>query len=203
MISEKLIAKLIGHDGSIIRCEKMVENESNLTEISKVIFSSRKHSSKVKDLLTHLKVWARILLECIHPRTSTNSSNYINGDKQNIHYYIESEKKVNLHALLFQHLRDTVRYTRDSSKRTEGYISMGRLISNILMESQLIDSLTDDHFSKGMQPLAGRMLNAKDLKNMRIINEVISPPTEFSKDIILNIMIPLKDLPIFSKPYSL
>ena len=50
------------------------------------------------------------------------------------------------------------------------------------MESQLIDSLTNDQFSKGMQPLASRMLNAKALKNMRIITELISPPAELSKD---------------------
>lgn len=80
MISEKLIAKLIGHDGSGIRCEQMVENESNLTETSKVILTFVKHSIKVKDILTHLKIWARILLGCIHARPSTDSSNYINGD---------------------------------------------------------------------------------------------------------------------------
>lgn len=80
---------------------------------------------------------------------------------------------------------------------------MGRLISDILMESQLIDSLTDNQFSKGMQPLPGRILDDKALKNMRIITEVISPPVEFPKDIILNKMISLKDFPIFSKSYPL
>lgn len=40
VISEKLIAKLIGHDGSEIRWEQMVEKESNLIEMSKVIFAT-------------------------------------------------------------------------------------------------------------------------------------------------------------------
>lgn len=80
---------------------------------------------------------------------------------------------------------------------------MGRIISIILMESQLIDSLIDDLFSKGMRPLVGRVFNTKALKNMGTITEVISPPTQFTKDIILNGMIPLKDFLIFSKPYPL
>lgn len=66
-----------------------------------------------------------------------------------------------LPALLLQHIRDTIRDIRDGRKRTKVYIHMGRLISYILMESQLIDSLTDTQFSKGMQPLDGNILNAK------------------------------------------
>lgn len=38
VILEKLIAKLIGHNGYGIKCDSMVENESNLVDISKVIF---------------------------------------------------------------------------------------------------------------------------------------------------------------------
>lgn len=55
VIYEKLIAKLIEHDRSKIICEQMVEKDSNITEISKVILSSGKHSSKIKDFLPHLK----------------------------------------------------------------------------------------------------------------------------------------------------
>lgn len=47
------------------------------------------------------------------------------------------------------------------------------------------------------------MLNSKALKNMGIINEVISPYVEFPNDIILNRRIRLKDFPIFLKTYTL
>lgn len=80
-IFEKLIAKLIGHDRFGIKCEQMVEKESNLTEISEVIFVSGKHSRKMKDIHPKLKVWARILLGFVHHRKSTNSSDYITGDQ--------------------------------------------------------------------------------------------------------------------------
>lgn len=93
VIYEKLIAKLICHDGSRIRCEQMVEKESNLSEISKLIFVFGKHSSKIKDFHPKLKVWARTLLECVHHRKSTNSSDYINSDQQYALYYISTEKR--------------------------------------------------------------------------------------------------------------
>lgn len=71
------------------------------------------------------------------------------------------------------------------------------------MEIKLIDSLIDYQFSKGMQPLAGKMFNAKGLKNMSIITEVISPLAEMPKEVIHNRRIPLEDFPIFSRPYPL
>lgn len=51
VITEKLIAKLIGHDGSGMRCHQMVVKKSDVIDISKVIFTSGVHSNKIKDLL--------------------------------------------------------------------------------------------------------------------------------------------------------
>lgn len=139
----------------------------------------------------------------VHHRKSTNSYDYINGDQQYVLYYIETEQKVNLPALLFQHLKDSVKETRDGSRNMKSYISLGRMISNILMDRKLIDSLTNDPFSKCMQPLAGKMFNTKGLKNMGVIIDVISHPAEISKEVIHNRRIPLEYFPIFSKPYPL
>lgn len=163
-----------------------------------MIFLSGKHSSKIKDLHPELRVWAKIILGCVHHRRSISFSDYINSDQQYVLYYIVTEKKVNLPALLFQHLRDSVKVHKDGRKMTKIYISLGRLISYILVERKLIDSLTDDQFSKGMQHMPGRMFNAKGLKNMGIITDVITPPAEIPKEIIHNRRIPLEDFPIFS-----
>lgn len=151
VITKKLIAKLIGHDGFGIRCNQMVERKYDLIEISKVIFTSGVHSNKIKDILPHIRIWAKILLGCVHHRRSTNSSDYINGDQQYILYYIATKKKVNLSALLFQYLRDMVKETRDGSKNMRNWIPLGRLISNILMESKLIDSLTEAQMTKELK----------------------------------------------------
>lgn len=81
VISEKLVAKLIGYDGSGIICEQMVEKEFKLTKISKEIFVSGKHSSKIKDLHHKLRVWDQLLMGCIHHKRLINSSDYINSDQ--------------------------------------------------------------------------------------------------------------------------
>lgn len=109
---------------------------------------------------------------------------------------------MNLHTLIFQNLRDSVKETEDGSRNMRSYIPLGRLILDIL-KSQLIDSLTSDQFSKGMKPLASRMLNSKGLKNTGIITDVTTLPTEISKEFIHNRRIPLEDFPIFLKPYPL
>lgn len=93
--------------------------------------------------------------------------------------------------------------TKDDSTKMRNYIPLGRLISNILMESQLIDSLIDYQFSNGKTPLVGRMLNTKGMKNMGIITDVIIPPAKMPKEVIHNRRIPLEDFPIFSKTYPL
>lgn len=114
-------------------------------------------------------------------------------------YYIETRKKVNLPTLLFQHLRDNVKETRKGSRNIKNWIPLGRLISDILMESKLIESLIKDQITKRLEPLVREMLNANGQKNMGIIPELISPPAKIPKGDIYNRRIPLEDFPIFSK----
>lgn len=82
-----------------------------------------------------------------------------------------------------------VKEIRDGSKKKRNWIPLGRLISDILMESKLIDSLTEARITKKMEPKVGRMFNAKSLKNMGLISELTRNPTETPKEAISNIMI--------------
>lgn len=87
----------------------MMEKRSDLINISKVIFTSRVHSNKVKDHLPYLRTWAKILLGYVHHRNPMNFVDYINGDQQYVLYYIATRKKVNIPSLFFQYLRDMVK----------------------------------------------------------------------------------------------
>lgn len=176
----------------------MVEKRYDLIEISKVIFTFGVHSNKMKDLLPHLRIWARILLGCVHHKKPTNSADYINGDQQYVLYNIASGRKVNLHSLLFQYLRDMVKETRDGIKNMRNWIPLGRLISNILMESKLIDSLNEAQITKELEPQVGRMFNARSLKNMGLISELTSNLGCLSKEDISNKRIPLENFTIFT-----
>lgn len=152
VITKKLIAKLIGHDGSGKRCYYMVERKYDFIEISKVIFTSGFHSNKIKDLQPNLRIWAKILLGCIHHIKPTNYVDYINDDYQYSLNYIAIENKVNLSSLFFQYLRYMVKETRDGRKKKRNSIPHGRLITYILMDSKLINSLIEAQITKELEP---------------------------------------------------
>lgn len=69
-VSEKLIATLLGHDGSWKRCFGMIAKKDKIAEIAKVIFKKGNPSSNAKNFHDKLKIWFKIILGCIHPRPS-------------------------------------------------------------------------------------------------------------------------------------
>ena len=81
-ISEDLIVRLIGHNDGGIHCSDMEEKCSDLTTISREIFTSGQPSNKIKDLKDYFKIWAKIILGCINHRKPTSSPDYINIDQQ-------------------------------------------------------------------------------------------------------------------------
>lgn len=111
-------------------------------EIVPTIFkqNTEGNSSKNKELHQNLRVLLKIILGTIHHRPASNSSDYINTDQKSILYFLHKGLKLNLPALLFKYLRDSVRDTRNNMK-PKTYIPLGRLISDVLIESGLIDHL--------------------------------------------------------------
>lgn len=81
VITEKLIAKLIGNDGSGIRCKLMGETRSDQVEKAKEISTTESHANKIKNHHSKLRIWARILLGCVNHKRLTNSFDYINIDQ--------------------------------------------------------------------------------------------------------------------------
>lgn len=56
VISERLIAKLIGHDGSGIKFENMGERRYGLIDISKVISMIGSHARRIKNLHPSMRI---------------------------------------------------------------------------------------------------------------------------------------------------
>ncbi|KAI5407495.1 hypothetical protein KIW84_053668 [Lathyrus oleraceus] len=147
-------------------------------EINPTIFQQNaegKHS-KNKELHQNLRVWLKIILGTIHHRPASNSSDYINTDQKCILYYIHKGPKLYLPALLFKYLRDSVKDTRNNMK-TRNYIPLGRLISDVLIESGLVDHLIQLRLMEDVTIDIGRPLNARNLKSMGIIDQVRAKPT--------------------------
>lgn len=76
---------------------------------------------------------------------------------------------MNVPGILFRFLRDTVKKTRNGSRKIKSWIPHSRLISDILMESKLIASLEDDEKYLGLVSTVGSFFNSKILRNMGLI----------------------------------
>jgi hypothetical protein len=180
VITEKSIAALLGmeKDGgrriyNINPREKYMSHEINPT-ISKQ--NAEGNPSKNKELHQNLRVWLKIILGTIHHRPASNSSDYINTDQKCILYCIHKGLKLCLPALLFKYLRGFVRDTRNNMK-PRNYIPLGRLISDVLIESGLVDHLITFRLMEDVMIDTGRAQNARNLKSMGILNQVRVKPT--------------------------
>ncbi|XP_058726436.1 uncharacterized protein LOC131597781 [Vicia villosa] len=197
VITEYPIGKLLGHDGNGIKCADMADKKSDLAIISKEIITSGQPSNKFKDLKSNLRIWARILLGCIHHRKATSSSDYINIYQQYMLYFISTNQKVHLPHSLFSHLKISVNEIREEVKTKRDWIPLGRLISDILIEHRLIEHLTETQQTDVLEAIAGKSFNTKNLKKMKIIETIKKDPALTTKEVITTRRIPLKDFPTF------
>ena len=154
-ITEDLISRLIGYNGGGVRCIDMAERCSDVASIAREIFTLGLPSSKIRDLKDHQRIWAKIIMGCINHRKPTSSPDYINIDQQFLIYFISKKTKVNLPHLLFNHLRTSVKETREDEHTKRDWIPLGRLISDILTENRLIDHLTEAQEISTLEPSVG------------------------------------------------
>ena len=104
-------------------------------------YSPEKIEYKSKDLYDELKIWHKIILNCINPRPSSSSYDYFNVNQKYMLYYLMTHQKMCLPALMFHYLRDSISKTRttdDPKKKVSNYIPFGRLITDILVENGLV-----------------------------------------------------------------
>ena len=101
--------------------------------------------------------------------------------------------------LLFNHLRTSVKETREEERTKRDWIPFGRLISDILTENRLIEHLTEAQEVSSIEPTVGKPLNAKNLKKMKLIENIRKEPSVTPLADITSIRVPLSDFPIFSE----
>ena len=73
------------------------------------------------------------------------------------------------------------------------------MISDILTENRLIEHLTEAQEISTLEATAGKPLNAKNLKKMKIIENIKKEPTVTPHETITSRRIPLEDFPLFSE----
>ena len=106
---------------------------------------------------------------------------------------------MNLTHLLFNHLRTSVKETREEERTKRDWIPLGRLISDILTENKLIDHLTEAQEINSLEATVGKQLNAKNLKKMKIIENIKKEPSVTSFATISSRRILLDNFPMFSE----
>ncbi|KAL5074520.1 hypothetical protein RYX36_013504 [Vicia faba] len=159
-------------------------------------------SNKIKNLKNKYKIWARIFTGCIYHKKDSSSHDYINADQVFILYCIGTGKKVDLPFILFNHLFNHVFETREenrikSTKNARKWISFGRLISDILIESGIIGYLKEAGMKEELTHSVGKIFNAKSLLKRKIISKIVAPAGQIPSD-IPNRRIPVEEYPMFS-----
>ena len=89
--------------------------------------------------------------------------------------------------------------TREEERTKRDWIPLRILISDILMENRLIEHLTEAWVISTLKASAGKPLNAKNLKKMKIIESFKKEPTISYHEVITSRRIPLKDFPLSSE----
>src|ERR1044072_5025814 len=98
-------------------------------------------------------------------------------------------KKLCLPFLIFQYLRHMIIKSRTTTagegKKVPHYIPFGRIPSEILVENGLVDALKDAQCTDELVASTGDTFDAKNLKNMGVLKEVVvDPVSEDPKEVL-------------------
>src|ERR1044072_7110245 len=196
IITEKTIGDLFFLDHREgIRIHGRNEDDFISNVINKEIFTDfepSKPSSEYKStsLVPKLRIWYRILLTCINPEPLDTHSDYINADQKYFLYHLQSKDKLCLPTILFLHLKESIQNSRtsvDEDKEKICYIPSGRLISEILVKNGVIEHLRNEaQISMDLTPSFGDALNARILKSMGILDEILYEPFSEADKTMLN-----------------
>lgn len=188
VITEKLICQLIGCDDVVVTPPA---SRVNLASVYLEIFTSGFHSNKIRDLKPPYKIWAKIFLGCIFHRKPSNSPDYINNEQLYLLYCIGKDFKVDLPHLLFDHLWNHVKETREKAKskslKIRDWIPMGRLISDILTENGLVAHLTEAGQTDELKAIVGKL-----------VEKLQYEPVQMNSETVRTRRVPVEDFPLFT-----
>src|SRR4051812_4146375 len=154
------------------------DQRADLEDILSTLYPNVKKTKHVKDLRDVYKIWTKILLGCFYHRKGTHASDFINNDQRYILYCIATKKKVDAIYIIFNHLWKAVKDSRNAFRKENGgtIIPFGRIITNLLVHSKIVESLESEGIIKDLAVTSGACLNAFSLKKMKIIDTIIKVP---------------------------
>src|SRR3954470_16873464 len=154
------------------------DQKADLGDVLSTLYPNVKKTKSFKDLRDVYRIWTKILLGCFYHRKGTHAADFINNDQRYILYCIATKKKVDVIYIIFNHLWKAVKDSRNAFRREKGgtIIPFGRIITNLLVHSKIVESLESEGIIKDLAVTSGACLNAFSLKKMKIIDTIIKVP---------------------------
>src|SRR3954465_6514692 len=154
------------------------DQRADVGDVLSTLYPNVKKTQFVKNLRDVYRIWTKILLGCFYHRKSTHASDFINNDQRYILYCIATKKKVDAIYIIFNHLWKAVKDSRNAFRREKGgtIIPFGRIITNLLVHSKIVESLESEGIIKDLAVTSGACLNAFSLKKMKIIDTILKVP---------------------------
>src|ERR1044072_8578145 len=211
IITEESIGKLLGlnhMEGNKFHVQDNDMNDKMVSFLHSKIYTDfspekKKKEYKVKTLKPKYRAWHKIILGCINPRPPTNSADHINMNQKYILYCLDRKKKVSLPFIIFHYLKEILFKSRTTGgrevKKPPMYIPFGRLISDILVESKLVEDLINVGWTKDLTETTGDVLDARHIKNIKAIPNVTVDPVSENPEEVVKRRFHLDGYPTWSK----
>src|SRR3954468_19339157 len=184
IINENLIRKLYGLNDE----EGWAELQPHTVDWALV----QKQISTVVGIDSHLtgnlrpfyKVWAEIILGSLHHRKKMRSSSYISQTHMYTLFCIGKKMEINISHILFENLKTSIFESREDERAKYPHIPrttipFGRMISDILIESKVVDFFRNPNASHSLEVTHGPIFNGVDLFGLEVIKKVPVVCTSF------------------------
>src|SRR4051812_33805648 len=130
------------------------------------------------------KVWAEIILGSLHHRKRMLSSSYISQTHKYTLFRIGRKIEINISHILFENLKTSIFESREDERAKYPHIPrttipFGRMISDILIESKVVDFVRNSNTSHSLEATHGPIFNGVSLFGLEVIKNVPSVCTSF------------------------
>src|SRR3954462_6842748 len=157
------------------------DQRADLGDVLSTLYPNVKKTKSVKDLRDVYKIWTKILLGCFYHRKGTHAADFINNEQKYILYCIATKKKVDVIYIIFNHMWNVVRDSRNAFRvKNCTIIPFGRIITNLLVHSKIVENLETEGTIKDLAVTTGSCLNALTLRKMKVIDTIIKTPQPLS-----------------------
>src|SRR3954469_3074981 len=179
VITEKLIRKLYNLDDEE-GWSGLQPNTVDWTPVEKqisTVFGIDSHNTGT--LRPFYKAWAEIVLGSLHHRKRMLSSSYISPAHKYTLSCIGKKIEINISHILFENLKTSIFESREDERAKYPHIPrttipFERMISDILIESKVVDSIRKLNASHLLGVVQGPIFNGVDLFRLELIQNVPS-----------------------------